>query len=155
MGIPHAEICTVCPHCRSDLKIQNPTTGISNLEDRVVRTDCCNKFVVVHPSIDFRFTVRIPHEGDTKEYGLDPEDCKGPKLPRLNQMRPDSKWTHVGYDGCVWFVRFAPKNMDCAAMGRPWGLMFGTPCATAEEAHRFADSIDEFMDEAFKSYKAK
>lgn len=69
---------------------------------------------------------------------------------RRDQMRPESKWTIVGTEtGRQFFVRFAPKNVDLEELGRPWGLALNNMYDDYEEAHRFADSVDLFMDAIF------
>lgn len=69
---------------------------------------------------------------------------------RRDQMRPESKWTIVGTEnGHEYFVRFAPNFVDLESLGRPWGLAMMNIYTDYDEAHRFADSIDEFMDAVF------
>ena len=66
---------------------------------------------------------------------------------RLHQMRPESKWTIIGTEtGRQFFVRLAPDCLNLEDLGRPWGLAFNNMYDDYEEAHRFADSIDLFMD---------
>lgn len=75
---------------------------------------------------------------------------------RRDQMRPDSKWTIVGTENCQqYFVRLAPHCVDLESLGRPWGLAFGNLYDDYDEAHRFADSVDEFMDAVFASLMEK
>lgn len=72
---------------------------------------------------------------------------------RCDQMRPESKWTIVGTEtGRTWFVRLAPHFVNLEALGRPWGLAFGNIYEDYDEAHHFADSIDEFMDAVFAAH---
>lgn len=71
---------------------------------------------------------------------------------RLHQMRPESKWTRIGTEtGRTFFVRLAPDCVELEALGRPWGFAFNNMYDDYEEAHRFADSIDLFMDAVFAS----
>ncbi len=74
---------------------------------------------------------------------------------RRHQMRPESKWTVVGTEtGRTFFVRLAPDFVNLEALGRPWGLSFHNVYEDYEEAHRYADSIDEFMDAVFAAHVA-
>lgn len=75
---------------------------------------------------------------------------------KLDQMRPHSKWTIVGTENCQeWFVRLAPDCVDLQELGRPWGLAFGNLYTDVNEAHRFADSIDQFMDAVLEAHVAE
>ncbi|MEG0868230.1 MAG: hypothetical protein RSG77_14365, partial [Hafnia sp.] len=74
---------------------------------------------------------------------------KVPGMPKLDHSRPNSKWTFVALSGYEWHVRVCPKDIDNQALGRPAGLSFATTFTSPYEAHRFADSIDEYLDNIF------
>lgn len=64
-----------------------------------------------------------------------------------HNLRPDSKWTIVCTEnGMDYYVRLTPDFVDLESLGRPWGLAFGNLYKDVAEAHKFADSIDLFMD---------
>lgn len=68
-------------------------------------------------------------------------------MTRRSDLRPESKWTMVGTEtGRQFFVRLRPNCVDLEELGRPWGLCFMNLYDDKDEAHRFADSIDLFMD---------
>lgn len=64
-----------------------------------------------------------------------------------HNLRPDSKWTIVATEnGYEFYVRLVPEFVNLESLGRPWGLAFGNIYEDVDEAHKFADSIDLFMD---------
>lgn len=131
---------TNCPYCAERIALNQ-----HGLDSQLQNTPCCKGVVDVRTFVDLSHRASPPNRETLANY----PDLHVPHIQKCDNSRPISKWTHVATDGRVFFVRISPKNIDCSALGFPWGMMVGTPCATEVEAHLFADRIDAFLDAAF------
>lgn len=135
-----------CPYCNAELSIQT-------IDFPSFVAPCCNRFVTAHSLESLTISLGVPSQKFMTENGLEGDITAISSMPKLDDMRPASPWTMVCSGYGTWFVRLMPKDADLEDLGRPWGLALATEFTSAFEAHKFADSVDLFMNAAFDAKK--
>lgn len=147
------DVTITCPYCNAppkDLFHELPIPPEAGFT-----TKCCNRLVVSYLNTEtcqtliFRptrsYAERKGYEGDTSSVFS----------TLLENQRPTSKFTWVFQEGLVYGVRLVPKFMDLEKAGRAWGLGLGQMFTSQIEAHRFANSVDEFMMQMIQEFMAQ
>lgn len=63
-----------------------------------------------------------------------------------HKNRREGKPTAVGWDGMVWFARINPGHIELEDLGfNSWGPAFATTFDNEEDAHSYADKVDELL----------
>jgi hypothetical protein len=106
---------------------------------------CCSRLVGAKAGVIGAASLFRPVAYYVEANKLDGDTSKVSTMPKVESGRPDSRWTTVYFDRGFHYVRFTPHT-DLKALGRPHGLALATTYTSEFEAHRFADSVDDFMD---------
>lgn len=133
-----------CPYCNAEMDLQT-------IEFPAFTAPCCNRIVASHNLESLTISLGIPSQKFLIENKLQGDITPISSMPSLDDMRPASRWTIVCSGYGTWFVRLTPKDADLEDLGRPWGLALATEFTSPYEAHKFADSVDIFMDATFKA----
>lgn len=145
------DVTVTCPYCNAKPKDMFREWPIP-LETALI-TKCCNRLVVSYPNMEtcqtliFRPTLSYVNE---KGYEGEVTDVL---CARLDHGRPRSKFTWVFQEGYTYVVRLIPKFMNLEKAGRNWGLGMAQQFTSPFEAHRFADSVDEFMLQMIREFR--
>jgi len=136
-----------CPYC-------NELIDEATILEPGFIASCCSRLVGAKAGVIGATSLFRPVAHWVEAHQLDGDISKIPTMPKVQSGRPDSRWTTVYCDHGFHYVRFTPPA-DLSALGRPHGLALATTFTSEYEAHRFADSIDEFMDALEASQKRK
>lgn len=146
------DVTITCPYCNASPKDIFHELPIP--PEAALITKCCNRLVVSYLNTEtcqtliFRptrsYAERKGYEGDTSSVFN----------AVLENQRPASKFTWVFQEGFTFGVRLVPKFMDLEIIGRNWGLGMAQQFTSPFEAHRFADSVDEFMLQMIQEFMA-
>lgn len=126
-----------CPYCNTPLK---------EYAEPTFTTPCCNRVAKAYMETVPELHVTTIGKYTAEVMGVTGDVSKLQDMPRLLHSRPESKWTRVYWDRGFYFVRLIPNMLDLEEAGRPWGLALATRYNSPYEAHKFADSVDQFFD---------
>lgn len=135
-----------CPYCNSIISFDSDFSANS---EGVETTPCCARTIVVRRKFEPTITLGTPVKSYLQSKGVEGNISRVSDMPKLDHMRSHSQWTVVVNTGCQWFVKLAPKHVELEKLGRPLGISFANTYSSPFEAHRFADSIDQFLDAVF------
>lgn len=135
-----------CPYCNSIISFDSDFSANS---EGVETTPCCSRTIVVWRKLEPTITLGAPVKSYLQNKGVEGDISRVPDMPKLDHMRSHSRWTVVVSTGGQWFVKLAPKHVELEKLGRPWGISLANTYSSPFEAHRFADSIDQFLDAVF------
>lgn len=132
-----------CPYCNADY---TPTDKIGDAKPVAMTTTCCNRVVMAQIFTEPLILV-VPASAEImREQGIQGNVSPVAGMKIQDDSRPHSRWTFVATDGLGYYVRIIPNFFDIESLGRPWGLALMQRFNSHFEAHKFADSVDEFFE---------
>lgn len=134
MQMPDELLCPYCNHILQNFTLPHFTS------------ECCNRIVSASEVTEYKLSFSRVSDIQKKNLGLEGDNSRPPGVPIYEGSRPHSKWTWVFVDMSFFYVRLIPKAISIEDNNREWGLALATQFTSVIEAHRFADSVDLFMD---------
>lgn len=142
------DVTVTCPYCNADKAAMFGPTPM--LCQSAFETSCCKRWAFAYYNDAGQQLVYRPVLARAKEMGITGDISN--VLESRESKRPNSRFTWVFLEGLTYVVRLVPKFMNLEKAGRAWGLGLGQRFTSPHEAHLFADSVDEFMQQMIKEF---